>query len=120
MRRGCGASAAFNVEHNEVIGEVQGIEVRERLESGEGSVRGREVREADGRGHPHHWGTPAEEVAGIICDGVPESFKGEGSQGEVLEDVLLVPIAPLGPLRTTKDNWGWRVHPCWCPNAAQF
>ena len=51
-----GAVAALDVEYDEVVGQMRGIEVRVRLAGGEGSVWGREERDMDGKGHSHHWG----------------------------------------------------------------
>ena len=57
MRSGGGAGAALDVEYDEVVSEVRGVEVRVRL-GGEKKASGRrEEGDVDGRGHPHHrWG----------------------------------------------------------------
>ena len=48
----------------------------------------------------------AEEVAGVMGEGVREGLTREGREVEVLVYILEVSIGALGPLRTTDDQWG--------------
>ena len=42
----------------------------------------------------------------MVGEAVPEGFTRRWQGAEVLENVIEVPIGPLGPLRITKNQWG--------------
>ena len=83
--------------------ELGGVEVRVMLTNELLELAGARREAANGlRG-------TAEEVAGVVGEGIREGLTGKGREFEILEEFLEVPLSSLGPPRTSNDHW-WSVY----------